>query len=198
MQAYQAQANHSQQSREANGYASNAATNTAANGLFLLSQAHQELAKREAQAAAAANASANGNGSTNSGATTNGNAQAHTPTSSASVTNNNKRGTKRKAYDSPVNAPAELAPEPSSGKRTRSSTASTQRRGSVHSFDEEEEDDMDDMDELPMPTSQLKKGGAGQKKPETEEEKRRNFLERNRQGKHLSWPTVANGADGVH
>ena len=51
-------------------------------------------------------------------------------------------------------------------------------------FDDEEEDDDEMMspDMEPLPTN----GKKGNKKPETEEEKRRNFLERNRQG--ISFP----------
>ena len=48
--------------------------------------------------------------------------------------------------------------------------------------DEEEEDEEDAADfPLELPTQVNGKKG-GQKRPETEEEKRKNFLERNRQG----------------
>ncbi|KAF9807496.1 hypothetical protein IEO21_08192 [Rhodonia placenta] len=183
---YQAQ---SQSARENNGYASNAATNTAANGLFLLSQAHQELTKREQQAAAAANATSptsNGNGNGNGNGNINGNGGS--PPSSAS-TMNGKRGMKRK-LDSPV-ATHEPMSDSNSGvsKRTRSSTASTisvqrARHGSVQSSlegEEEEEEEEDYVQQQLSPTQSNGKKSSGQKKPETEEEKRRNFLERNRQ-----------------
>ncbi|KAI0092530.1 hypothetical protein BDY19DRAFT_490486 [Irpex rosettiformis] len=144
----------------------NSATQTATNGLFLLSQAHQELTKREEEAAAALSGSVNG---------ANGVA---------------KRGTKRKSYEveSPVvGAPALVGQQVSAnGKRTRSQTMSSNgRRASTVSLDnEEEEEEDDDSTKVGSSTtsnqSQGKKGGQ-QKKPETEEEKRRNFLERNRQ-----------------
>lgn len=144
--------------------ASNAAS-TAANGLYLLSQAHQELTKRE-EAQARAN-------------------------SAASAPVNGRRGTKRKSYD-----PASPPPQPASTARTaapQQQTAPTKRarantinsvstngRGTADE-DEEEEDDDDDEQHPTQGT-----GGRKQKKPETEEEKRRNFLERNRQGLRFS------------
>jgi len=133
----------------------------AANGLYLLSQAHQELTKREEAQARANNA-------------------ANTPI-------NGRRGTKRKSYD-----PASPPPQPASTartaapqqqtfpiKRARANTinsVSTNGRGTADE-DEEEEDEEDDEQHPHQGT-----GARKQKKPETEEEKRRNFLERNRQG----------------
>ncbi|OBZ71760.1 hypothetical protein A0H81_08173 [Grifola frondosa] len=143
--------------------------------------AHQELTKREeAQRAgqqAAAAAAVNGT------AQTNGNG-------------NGKRGTKRKAaYDgSPVAEHAE--PVKTQQKRTRSSTIGStststgrgRRRSESMEFGEEEEEEDDaDGEQAHAQNAQgagnaAKKGGTNvQKKPETEEEKRRNFLERNRQ-----------------
>jgi ATF/CREB family transcription factor len=127
------------------------AANTAANGLFLLSQAHQELTKREEaqREAAAGHAGANG-----------------------------KRGTKRKSSD----APPPPAPAKAQPKRTRAQQAPPKgkRSESLSGDDDEEDDDDEDMDE---PSAPATKNGRtnGQKKPETEEEKRKNFLERNRQ-----------------
>jgi len=63
----------------------------------------------------------------------------------------------------------------SNGKPKRSDSISVEE-------DEEEEDEEDfaaSPSELPMPQGNGKKGGS--KRPETEEEKRKNFLERNRQ-----------------
>lgn len=150
--------------------ASNAAS-TAANGLFLLSQAHQELTKRE-EAQARAGGNPNGvNGSI--------------------VQQNGKRSTastKRKSYDnaspSPTSTTAQNQLPIKGGKRTRANTGA-RRKGSERGTSEGPEDDgdMDDMDDIeldeaenPPPPSR-----KGPKKPETEEEKRRNFLERNRQ-----------------
>ncbi|KAI0699858.1 hypothetical protein BC835DRAFT_1405039 [Cytidiella melzeri] len=152
----------------------NNAAQTATNGLFLLSQAHQELTKREEEAAAALSGTA-----VATSKNTNGTA---------------KRGTKRKSYD--VESPVIAAPLPvviqqpaaANGKRTRSQTTSSNgRRASTASIEmndmnEEEEEDDDDLMMGPSSTGagqSQKKGGS--KKPETEEEKRRNFLERNRQ-----------------
>ncbi|KAH9938727.1 uncharacterized protein B0H18DRAFT_968454 [Fomitopsis serialis] len=172
MHAYQPQAPGQSQPREGNGngngYSSNAATNSAANGLFLLSQAHQELAKREAQAAAAATP-------TPTALRTRARLPPPMATALPRLLRPHRLGEQQAGDEA-----ESVAQEPASGKRTRSSTASsaTQRRGSVPSMDGEEEEEDDDMMDPPPPPS--KKGGA-QKKPETEEEKRRNFLERNRQ-----------------
>ncbi|KAF8528915.1 hypothetical protein BU17DRAFT_36739 [Hysterangium stoloniferum] len=128
--------------QQPNGYAPGTAAN-AANGLFLLSQAHQELTKREeAQARADANA-----------------------------------GTrrKRKSIDGPpppIVSTSSRAPI----KKPRTNGGRTSKRGKSTA---DEDDSMDDDD------GQDDDGGSvqanGSKKPETEEEKRRNFLERNRQ-----------------
>jgi ATF/CREB family transcription factor len=143
--------------------ASNAAS-TAANGLFLLSQAHQELTKREE---AQARANTNGvNGTT--------------------VQQNGKRSgaLKRKMYDNTSPPPTPSAPQPAKGgKRTRGGRRRGSERGMSEGMDDEEDgDDLEDAEleemENPSPTGARK----GPKKPETEEEKRRNFLERNRQG----------------
>jgi ATF/CREB family transcription factor len=156
--------------------ASNAAS-TAANGLFLLSQAHQELTKREeAQARAGGNATAN---------IVNGNA----------VQQNGRRGNgvKRKSYDNaspppPVPSVSQTIPS-KAGKRTRSAVA-PRRKGSEHGIsegaeDDEDDDEMEDIDAEEIDNSHPPPPRKGAKKPETEEEKRRNFLERNRQGEVL-------------
>lgn len=153
-------------------------TNAAANGLFLLSQAHQELAKREEAEKQSQQSQSNG-----------------------------KRGSKRKnesatpvsASTAPSNKPAQSSKRtrmtsqtPSVAPNTRTAAA---RRGSAaaslstsaggdadmddpYGDDDEEDDDMggDDGD------GGSSRQAGGQKKPETEEEKRKNFLERNRQG----------------
>jgi ATF/CREB family transcription factor len=138
------------------------AASTAANGLYLLSQAHQELTKREEAQARANNV--------------------------ANVTNG-RRGTKRKSYDaaSPPPQPTPTARDQHTApiKRARANTVtsvSTNGRGKASTDDEEDDEDEDDDD---LPPSQNHGGRKQPKKPETEEEKRRNFLERNRQGLRL-------------
>ncbi|KAG8769957.1 hypothetical protein FRC12_004620 [Ceratobasidium sp. 428] len=131
--------------------AAHTAAAAAANGLFLLSQAHQELTKRE-EAAQAAN---------------------HV---GGSKRNNSMPGghTKRKSTDSgPVKPP---------NKKTRSTRS---KRGRLS---DEENDmsgdgmDMDDSDaEGEIYEAEASSRGTKPKKAETEEEKRKNFLERNRQ-----------------
>lgn len=131
----------------------------AVNGLFLLSQAHQELSKREEQeqhvdppkpVVGGANANASGGGK-------------------KGVKANNKRKsseapppTKAKpaAKKSKKNAPA---PEPPSPDFMNSFGDSDDDMGDMNGYDDDD-------------------GNRGDRKPETEEEKRKNFLERNRQG----------------
>jgi ATF/CREB family transcription factor len=166
--------------------ASNAAS-TAANGLFLLSQAHQELTKREeAQARAGGSPENAGNNGINGNANSNG-----------------RRGTKRKSYDlaaqPTINNITNAGSAGNNGqnqKRTRASTGTSNGRGgrarkssltmseAGMDEDEEEDDDDDGMDDEGMGSHNNHSSGGrrGNKKPETEEEKRKNFLERNRQG----------------
>ncbi|KAG6849632.1 hypothetical protein H0H93_006755 [Arthromyces matolae] len=127
-------------------------SNVAANGLFLLSQAHQELEKRQQDAQR----------------------QAVAPAATASAST--RRGTKRSstAAEQPTNGNAR-------GKRSRAAANSRRRSTSEDNeeMDEEDEDDDDDDDGV---NGDVRGGSRRlQKKPETEEEKRRNFLERNRQ-----------------
>jgi ATF/CREB family transcription factor len=58
------------------------------------------------------------------------------------------------------------------------------RGDSISVEEDEEEEDEEDLMGSPQesPAGQVNGKKGGQKKPETEEEKRRNFLERNRQG----------------
>lgn len=135
------------------------AANTAANGLFLLSQAHQELTKREE----AQRASANG------------------LPAPVSANGSSKRGTKRKSYDASI-APPPPEPPKAQPKRTRSNTVSS-RKISEEMDSDDMDDDMDDMMDDGMGKGEK---GSRSKKPETEEEKRKNFLERNRQGSFCS------------
>jgi ATF/CREB family transcription factor len=134
------------------GAAQNAAA-AAANGLFLLSQAHQELTKREEAAQAANHAG-------------------------GSKRNGVPGHSKRKSTDSgPVKPPS---------KKTRSTRSKRGRQS-----DDEMDGSLDGMD-MDMDDSDAEgelydmegnaRGGSKPKKAETEEEKRKNFLERNRQG----------------
>lgn len=123
----------------------------AANGLFLLSQAHQELTKRE-EAAQAAN---------------------HT---GGSKRNNSSTGhNKRKSTDSGPSKPPT--------KKTRS----TRSRRGAHMSDDDGDGSLDgdqddsDMEGGDMYEAESSKPTGKPKKAETEEEKRKNFLERNRQ-----------------
>lgn len=110
------------------------AASQAANGLFLLSQAHQELSKREEEA------------------------KSSTPT-----------GSKRGSVGSQTKTPANQ-------KRKEPTTKGNASKKSKKSpeFDHEDSDDDDKEDR--------KSGGEKRNRNETEEEKRKNFLERNRQG----------------
>ena len=141
--------------------ASNAAY-TAANRRFFFSQAHQEHTKREeAQSRVRNTAPTNGvNGSANQ--------------------SNGKRGMKRKSYDP-------ILPPPTStirgGKRTRPTGRG--RKASTMSPDTDDDDDPEDDDGAdPDDTDagNIAGGKRSNKNPETEEEKRRNLLEQNRQG----------------
>lgn len=186
----------------------NTAANAAANGLFLLSQAHQELTKREEAQKAAASVSASSQGNEN----------VKPPGSIASAAG--KRGSKRKlptSTQSQSTAGVKAQPQPAN-KRPRGSSSGTHntsannnkttRRDSVLSTSaeedfmlmgvgmdgEEEEEAFDEEDMAAVgktnPNVSSSNGGGArnnvdndtQKKPETEEEKRKNFLERNRQG----------------
>jgi len=137
--------------------------NTAANGLFLLSQAHQELTKREE--AQRANRS---------------DGDDDAPPSNAA----NKRGTKRKSYDVSASPPPHH-PKPAPPKRMRGVPNGRPKRGDSISVEEDEEEEEDEESAGSPPDLSTTQGNGkkgGQRKPETEEEKRRNFLERNRQG----------------
>jgi len=136
-----------------NGYPPSAATATAsaANGLFLLSQAHQELTKREeAQARAGAGP----------------------PDGGASQA---RRGAKRKSIDGPPPARG------TTHKRPRAATRGRRAKASASAEEDDDSVDEDDMRAAVEEERENSRAQNGTKKPETEEEKRRNFLERNRQ-----------------
>ena len=172
---------------------------TAANGLFLLSQAHQELTKREEQLqqqqpppqlpSNGRNSSRRNNNATNNNTT--------------APSNNKRKGHSNAAPAAPEpvakkarGAAARAATTTSSGRTVRHT-----RKRSVSTADEDDDDDEDmdldgedgedrhgsDEDELEAAArvgtlANGKNPTPMMKKPETEEEKRKNFLERNRQG----------------
>jgi ATF/CREB family transcription factor len=145
---------------------------TAANGLFLLSQAHQELTKREEAQRASRSDGDDDSGSNGSG----------------------KRSTKRKSYDVSTSPPPNH-PKPAPLKRARGMPNGKPKRGDSISVEEDEEEEEeeeapDSPSDQHTPQMNGKKGGS--KKPETEEEKRKNFLERNRQGAHTDFAAVPN------
>lgn len=174
------------------------AAHTAANGLFLLSQAHHELTKREEQQAVAARQQTR---------------IASSPTApTRHNTNNNNNGRNNTSSVQPANKRKTSAVEPPPpAKRARASTAraasarNSRRKKSedADSIDDDDDEDMDDDahgggvsddDELEaaarVGTISSVKGShqtSAPKKPETEEEKRKNFLERNRQGMFLEF-----------
>ncbi|KAL5530260.1 SKO1 [Sanghuangporus sanghuang] len=173
--------NQSRSNNSNNGYPDAAgAANHAANGLFLLSQAHQELTKREeaqkqSMAQAGGGSAAKGSSAQNQGA--------H---SSTNGTTSAKRGSKRKAETASVTSSTSAKAETSKKSKalSTSSRGSTARRGSTVSnqdieddLGEEYEESGDEQQKAPPQSTNNRQN----KKPETEEEKRRNFLERNRQ-----------------
>ncbi|KAI5124772.1 hypothetical protein M0805_005406 [Coniferiporia weirii] len=168
-------------SNDVNYENSASAANHAANGLFLLSQAHQELTKRE-EAQKQSMAQSGVNGITNGAGT-------HDVDQSGT-----KRGSKRKNDNASVSSGTSTKAVSTKRTRATSSTAantrgSGTRRGSTaasstHDFDDDMMDEDDDSEDDGAQQSSLQSTGGnkgGQKKFETEEEKRKNFLERNRQ-----------------
>ncbi|KAL5527543.1 hypothetical protein ACEPAG_6344 [Sanghuangporus baumii] len=162
-----------------NGYPDAAgAANHAANGLFLLSQAHQELTKRE-EAQKQSMAQAGG------GSAAKGSSAQNQASTNANGTSSAKRGSKRKAETASVtsNTSAKAETSKKSKALSTSSRGSTARRGSTVS-NQDMEDDLGEEDEESGDEQQKTSQSTNHrqnKKPETEEEKRRNFLERNRQ-----------------
>jgi ATF/CREB family transcription factor len=188
------QQQHSQQQYQqsdpySNNENANHALSNAASALFLLSQ--QQNLQRQQQ-----------NQAQNQGQVNPSAVSAPPPMPSAapdSPTTTNaasRRAIKRKSVDTPVPAPRGKKAKSTTSSTTMSTRTSNRRKSSK--MDEDDEDDMDDFDLededeyldgfMPppgttannRPTSGTNRNGA--KKPETEEEKRRNFLERNRQG----------------
>ncbi|WVQ99052.1 hypothetical protein IAU59_006184 [Kwoniella sp. CBS 9459] len=148
------------------------AASQAANGLFLLSQAHQELSKREEEGRTPPQ-SAKGQGSRN----------ASGQSGSGKAANGGGAGSKRK---SDVGPPGSATKSAKKGKKNNSSGGNNNNDGlpsgstppkpvikapsTMSPNDSGDSDDDDDNNGL---------NSSG--KPETEEDKRKNFLERNRQ-----------------
>ncbi|ORY22580.1 Aft1 HRA domain-domain-containing protein [Naematelia encephala] len=127
------------------------AASQAANGLFLLSQAHQELSKREEE----------GRGTTPLMGKKTSVGAAPPGSGRPPNANVNSSGQKRKSDAGSAKPPAKRGKKSSIGSLTKDESTSPMFGDS----------DDDDDDEKPNPSG----------KPETEEEKRKNFLERNRQ-----------------
>lgn len=161
------------------------AAHTAANGLFLLSQAHHELTKREEQQQLPAQRQTTQAQTTRAGTKGRSNSSATGPPAG-----------KRK--NTTVEAPAP-ATKRARGGNARANTARSgggrRKKTEDLSSDLGEDDDMDDMMDMDAGSDEeeldaaarvgtLSGKGQANKKPETEEEKRKNFLERNRQGSY--------------
>ena len=167
----------------------------AANGLFLLSQAHQELTKREEQQQQAQAAQRESSSPTmTTTESTNGRRVTRTSVLVSNISTTTPAH-KRKSESSDTGS---TRVPPSANKRARNntitSTSSTRSSGRRVSnarkrSDETDEDGSQDddvsQDESTSPIERDEHSGIklSSKKPETEEEKRRNFLERNRQGR---------------
>lgn len=143
----------------ANGQAQDGA---AVNGLFLLSQAHQEISKREEEE--------------------------HQPDAPPPPAKKGAKGTKRKSEDAGnLAAPSKKPPAKKAKKGAQPSitsqpqeTPSPEYLNSVNDGMELEE--FEDADRKLMDLAGFEEEDRGiPRKPETEEEKRKNFLERNRQ-----------------
>ena len=111
-----------------------------------------------------------------------------------------RRATKRKSTETPAPVPRGKKAKSSNTVSTRGATRKKSAKmddfdEDMDDFDEDDEDDDMYMEGSMMPPGGLgmnsrsnsagAKAGGGSRKPETEEEKRKNFLERNRQGEYL-------------
>lgn len=161
------------------------------NGLFLLSQAHQELSKREEEQREDANGTA-GRPRVGSGGSTRGKRKSEdnggkSSTGAGGRPAGNKRAKKNGTQDSgPIrNLPA--YPGQSILQQSQALLAQGLQAQAERDAMQEEADDDEDQKMLDLAGHAGKDGmdgGDGKTggKPETEEEKRKNFLERNRQG----------------
>jgi len=166
---------------DAAGYPQRAtvAANQAANGLFLLSQAHQELSKREEESKVEPATGRRGKRKSDDG------------TAKAGPGRPSTKRTKKNSMSAGASAsmPDAMPMTAINGKRT--SMSSVASPDYMLSMDDEDEADPDqkllemagyDQQNSKRSSSQAPgKNGSTPGKPETEEEKRKNFLERNRQ-----------------
>jgi ATF/CREB family transcription factor len=164
------------------------AISNAASALYLLSQQQSSLQRNQNQAQTQVQ------GQVNPSAVSGPVAQPESPTTTAAAAT--RRATKRKAVEAPAPVPR--------GKKTKSAAsvsvntrgANRRKNSKLDEEEDDEDDDEDDDDDIYMEgmgalpglganarTNSTTNRAGGAKKPETEEEKRRNFLERNRQGK---------------
>lgn len=109
-----------------------------------------------------------------------------TTTTTITATANGKRGNKRKSYEamSPPPISATTASSRGASKRSRAAVNGRQKSRGISEDMDEDEDDLDGDDGSNGDDGDMEPTTTGRrtKKPETEEEKRKNFLERNRQG----------------
>ncbi|KAF8342148.1 uncharacterized protein EI90DRAFT_2904789 [Cantharellus anzutake] len=147
-----------------------------ANGLFLLSQAHQELTKREEQQAQAAQRGSSSPTMTTQ--STNGRRATRTSmmsTATPTISVRAPAGSNKRARNNTITS--------SSSARSTGRRASNARKRSDETDEDGSQDDDGSQDEgnSPIERDDQHPAKPQQRKPETEEEKRRNFLERNRQ-----------------
>lgn len=169
------------------------AAHTAANGLFLLSQAHHELTKREEQQQQQLTAQRQAQQQqlqpTQTRSTSSRDRSNSSPSTKRKITSASNDSNKR------ARASARAAPSRGGGRRKRSEEMSSNGDDDDDEQDDVDNDDVSDDEELEaaarVGTINASTKGHGSsstptKKPETEEEKRKNFLERNRQGSYPS------------
>ena len=169
------------------------AISNAASALYLLSQ-QQNLQRHKAQTQGQVNPSAV------SGMPQHPQADSPTTTANPSSITSTRRSTKRKSAEAPVPQPRGKKQKPTNAVSARGATRRRDSKTDDVDDDGEDIDEEDDDDDIYTEGTMLPlhmgsgsrsngtatKSGGGGKKPETEEEKRRNFLERNRQGAYDS------------
>lgn len=177
------------------------AASQAANGLFLLSQAHQELSKREEEGrgstplmnkrtsvGAVPPGSGKGPNSHASGSatSTNGNGINGIATTGPGGGPGGAAGTKRKSTDAGTAGGVAPGPKGKKGKKAAAAAAAAAAAQpspiDVKKDEESVSPGYSGMGDMSMEMDMDDEDGNRLGRPETEEEKRKNFLERNRQG----------------
>jgi ATF/CREB family transcription factor len=155
----------------------------AANGLFLLSQAHQELSKREEEQRSEGPLGATGRPRNKRKSD-----DAGKPSVGATGRPSGKRSKKNAPDPPPRNGfvpayPGQSILQQSQALLAQGAQAQAERDAMIEEGDDDEDQKMLDL----AGHGKDGEGADGKKdgKPETEEEKRKNFLERNRQGESL-------------